>query len=51
MNKFKKDVKIIKIANINAVAFICSICGNIMLNANQPSKFKGTKVKINNLTK
>jgi len=46
MNKFKKDVKIIKIADdLSAVALICSICGNIMLNANPPNKFKGRQVK------
>jgi len=48
MNKFKKEVKTIKIADdLSAVALICSICGNIMLNANPANKFKGRKVQKN----
>jgi len=51
MNKFKKEAKMIKIADFNAVVFICSICGNIMFNANPPTKFKGRKVKDTKITK
>lgn len=57
MNKFKLKVKMVvfkgktEAENINASALTCSICGNIMFNANPPSKFKGTKSKDSKLTK
>jgi len=51
MNKFKKEAALMTIVDMKVVVFVCSICGNIMLNANQPSKFKGTKVKNNEFGK
>ena len=57
MNKFKKKFNIIKFRGqteaetLNAVALTCTICGNIMFNANDISKFKGQKVKDYKLTK
>ena len=45
MNKFKKEANLMTIMDMRVVVFVCSICGNIMLNANPPDKFKGKKVK------
>ena len=45
MNKFKKEAALMTIVDMKVVVFVCSICGNIMLNANPPNKFKGKKVK------
>ena len=45
MNKFKKEAKVMTIVDMKVVMFVCSICGNIMFNANPPNKFKGKKVK------
>jgi len=47
MNKFKKTVKIVKIADIEVLMFICGTCGNVMLNANPRKNIKGDKVKNN----
>jgi len=47
MSKFRKEVKITKIADIDVLVFICSICGNVMFNANPPDKIKGKKLTKN----
>jgi len=51
MNKFNKEAKVITIMDMKVVVFICSICGNIMFNANPPTKFKGQRVKTNEFGK
>ncbi len=45
MSKFKKTVKIVKIADIEVLMFICATCGNVMLNASPPKNLKGKKLK------
>jgi len=51
MNKFKEEAKVITIVDMKVVVLVCSICGNIMFNANPPSKFKGKRVKKNEFGK
>jgi len=51
MNKFRNEAKVIKIEDMTVVVLVCSICGNIMFNANPASKFKGRKTKNTTLTK
>ena len=45
MSKFKKTVKIVKIADIEVLMFICATCGNVMLNASPQKNLKGEKLK------
>jgi len=51
MTQFKKTVKIVKIADIEVLMFICGTCGNVMLNANPSKNIKGKKVKKNTFGK